>query len=515
MASTTQTIHNGDWFQTRPNSTSSGRLTSKPNNSAPDVTATRPCNSRSSTTNSHANRAPGVPIPPMDPSPHDATATFFHPPLSEQMSHYRVFAEHTEWFLDEKDWNYEGAPIYPTELEPPRGWCPPKTKNGISFEIDKDKEENRLRCTFCRRTYGGVNAKSMWRRHVFDKHKVAMRNRREMTDKSKLPNENKAPSSTHRRKGGLSRSQLINHAQGFSDGNFKVGVATVYGGVPVYPKIEPPSAPQLLQTPFPHASGDSSDGECQPTPPSPYDPSKTPQFTHTRQKVPLDNALKYPFNDHTFCEPAAPALNVLLRAAATERDDGSYPPPSSSPVLGVASLQFLGDLSQDSSFYSASGAFEDMRSYSGEFLGEDDFADVSGDSSFLSASSSWSSTGEQVEEEVDPEINTLLNQYFDIPDPCNDFLHDLEDLVEGPPVERKPHSKPLTRGAHVGLGFMFEDPRYAVISPKLEKKPKLFSRPLGPEHTTSSPRLVKSPRDREDNDFDFASPTLKRRKTSP
>jgi len=44
---------------------------------------------------------------------------------------------------------------------------------------DDCHEKTILRCTFCRREYHGPNAKSMWRRHVYDKHKVAMKNRRE------------------------------------------------------------------------------------------------------------------------------------------------------------------------------------------------------------------------------------------------------------------------------------------------------------------------------------------------
>ena len=46
-------------------------------------------------------------------------------------------------------------------------------------------EEPRLRCTFCRRTYAGINAKSMWRRHVFEKHKVPMSNRRDNSERAR------------------------------------------------------------------------------------------------------------------------------------------------------------------------------------------------------------------------------------------------------------------------------------------------------------------------------------------
>ncbi|KAJ3902279.1 hypothetical protein F5879DRAFT_770282, partial [Lentinula edodes] len=74
---------------------------------------------------------------------------------------------------------------YPSHLEPPRGWCPAKKKDlkDLGSEGWPDGEEPRLRCTFCRCTYAGVNAKSMWRRHVFEKHKIAMSNRRDGGDR--------------------------------------------------------------------------------------------------------------------------------------------------------------------------------------------------------------------------------------------------------------------------------------------------------------------------------------------
>jgi hypothetical protein len=126
-----------------------------------------------------------VPIPPLDPSPHDPSATFIRWPFKQAMN-WGIMEKHPNWFLDPADFNYEGAPSYPTELEPPRGWGPPKAKRGEPLmEADRAKEENRLRCTFCRRTYGGVNAKSMWRRHVYDKHRVAMKNRRDNGEKGK------------------------------------------------------------------------------------------------------------------------------------------------------------------------------------------------------------------------------------------------------------------------------------------------------------------------------------------
>jgi hypothetical protein len=131
---------------------------------------------------------------PMDPSDSDPNVTFIHPPFTSfPNSHkypqgltYAVMAENPDWFLDATDFispsnTSLNAICYPAQLEPPRGWCPAKKKDlrQRGSEGWPEGEEPRLRCTFCRRTYAGVNAKSMWRRHVYEKHKIAMANRRE------------------------------------------------------------------------------------------------------------------------------------------------------------------------------------------------------------------------------------------------------------------------------------------------------------------------------------------------
>lgn len=131
---------------------------------------------------------------PMDPSPSDPNTIFLHPPFTsfpnaEKYSQgltYNVMAENENWFLDPLDFasptnsNPTAIP-YPAQLEPPRGWCPAKKKDlkERGGEPWPEGQEPRLRCTFCRRTYAGVNAKSMWRRHVYEKHKIAMANRRD------------------------------------------------------------------------------------------------------------------------------------------------------------------------------------------------------------------------------------------------------------------------------------------------------------------------------------------------
>jgi len=140
------------------------------------------------------------PIQVMDPSPTDPHAVFLHPPFttfSDSHLHpegitYSLMAANPEWFLDATDFisttpktDSRDAISYPPQLEPPRGWCPAKKKDlkALGAEGWPEGEEPRLRCTFCRRTYAGVNAKSMWRRHVYEKHKIAMANRREGGDR--------------------------------------------------------------------------------------------------------------------------------------------------------------------------------------------------------------------------------------------------------------------------------------------------------------------------------------------
>lgn len=133
-------------------------------------------------------------VAPLDPSDTDHKAIFLHPPFNAfpdahkypQGLTYAVMAQNPDWFLDANDFtsptNTNPVAIhYPAQLEPPRGWCPAKKRDLKDKGVDGWPEggEPRLRCTFCRRTYAGVNAKSMWRRHVYEKHKIAMANRRD------------------------------------------------------------------------------------------------------------------------------------------------------------------------------------------------------------------------------------------------------------------------------------------------------------------------------------------------
>jgi len=152
---------------------------------------------------SHSSTSVAQPIPIMDPSPSDPDphVVFIHPPFVDfPNSHlypeglsYSLMAAQPEWFLDQSDFissvstNPSAIP-YPPQLEPPRGWCPAKKKDLKALGPDgwPEGEEPRLRCTFCRRTYAGVNAKSMWRRHVYEKHKIAMSNRRDTNDRTRV-----------------------------------------------------------------------------------------------------------------------------------------------------------------------------------------------------------------------------------------------------------------------------------------------------------------------------------------
>ncbi|KAH6917286.1 hypothetical protein BKA70DRAFT_1251786 [Coprinopsis sp. MPI-PUGE-AT-0042] len=133
-------------------------------------------------------------LPGMDPLPTDPSAVFIHPPFTDLPNaheypdglKYEHFERNPEWFLDINDYVWENnthtnpnAIKYPSNLEPARGWC----KDKLERKDWPKGEEPRLRCTFCRRTYAGHNAKSMWRRHVLEKHKVPMSNRRDGNDK--------------------------------------------------------------------------------------------------------------------------------------------------------------------------------------------------------------------------------------------------------------------------------------------------------------------------------------------
>lgn len=137
------------------------------------------------------NSAQGQKLP--DVSYSDPDATFIRYPftsfpdseLHPEGLTYNLLADNPEWFLDSADFrtdtdNDPKKIAYPQILEPPRGWCPIRKKGPHDKQINANEDDApKLRCTFCRRSYAGVNAKSMWRRHVLEKHKIPMSNRRD------------------------------------------------------------------------------------------------------------------------------------------------------------------------------------------------------------------------------------------------------------------------------------------------------------------------------------------------
>lgn len=129
-----------------------------------------------------------------DPSPHDPSAVFIHPPFTDFPDSdlhpdgltFAILAANPDWFLDPGDFvspaNGGGPPSksdavqYPAKLEPPRK----RNLKALGADGLTDNGEPRFRCTFCRKSYAGDNAKSMWRRHVVKRHYIAMSNRREV-----------------------------------------------------------------------------------------------------------------------------------------------------------------------------------------------------------------------------------------------------------------------------------------------------------------------------------------------
>ena len=130
---------------------------------------------------------------PPDVSHSDPDATFIRYPFTDFPNSelhpegltYNILADLPECFLDPADFrtDTENEPnkiAYPQILEPPRGWCPIRKKGPHDKQVNANEDDApKLRCTFCRRSYAGVNAKSMWRRHVLEKHKIPMSNRRD------------------------------------------------------------------------------------------------------------------------------------------------------------------------------------------------------------------------------------------------------------------------------------------------------------------------------------------------
>ncbi|KAJ7235912.1 hypothetical protein B0H12DRAFT_1141090 [Mycena haematopus] len=256
----------------------------------------------------------------MDPLPSDPEAVFLRHPFTtfpDQDKYpegvtYTALAENQNWFLDPQDYatelNPSGIP-YPSALEPPRGWCPARKKDLKEKGSDgwPEGEEPRLRCTFCRRTYAGVNAKSMWRRHVFEKHKIAMSNRRNDQERPRGRTSNKE---NKRATGKASTKKGESHSH-----------ETILN-------LDDAAVPAVHPTP----KGDSSSFDVPASPistarvvppASPYDPLLTPSFRHSPPRLPSDQPWRFPSPSHPMHRSRELSLTML----------GDASPITSSPIV--------------------------------------------------------------------------------------------------------------------------------------------------------------------------------------
>ena len=349
-------------------------------------------------------------MPMMDPSPSDPNVVFIHPPFTafpnahlfpEGLS-YTLMASNPDWFLDQNDFvngssNNSDAISYPPQLEPPRGWCPAKKKDLKALGPDgwPEGEEPRLRCTFCRRTYAGVNAKSMWRRHVYEKHKIAMSNRREGHDRtrggrgsgSKLTHEISTietklltSGERHHDKENYAGDRRGSRGPDNKSRKFATGGQTLSSRNSKTPTPDPeddeaddddfsmPFPPVTEQNEFPVPSSPpvlkhtrtldeeviptdsyeprarhADDASVSPTtsrfaiPMSPYDPTLTPSFRHSPPRLPSDQPWRFPSPSHPLHSTAREfCLSMLARA--TPATKGSSVTDSSSPSTGTTSV---------------------------------------------------------------------------------------------------------------------------------------------------------------------------------
>lgn len=322
-----------------------------------------------------------------DVSPDDEGVVFIHAPFTDfPDAHkykdgltYSVLAENPNWFLVPSNFqtinggNPDGVK-YPQQLEPPRGWCPAKKKE--NKDGWPEGEEPRLRCTCCRRTYAGVNAKSMWRRHVFEKHKIAMSNRRADAQERKGRGSNKENkddvgrlserSSTAR---GAAKAEAELEAQSKSSSSkskFQL-TAPDWHGAPstisrsrslptsvarqddsendsdeaeqvatmLLPAFGDPSASTVsivdLENDIYHLSASSSTPPLTPgspsssfsrrdliIPESPYNPLLTPSFRHSPPRLPSDQPWRFNDPNHPLCSAARDlSLSMLVCGEAS------------------------------------------------------------------------------------------------------------------------------------------------------------------------------------------------------
>ncbi|PPR00648.1 hypothetical protein CVT24_000871 [Panaeolus cyanescens] len=370
-----------------------------------------------SNTRSQRTSHDSLAVPPagMDPHESDPGVVFIRPPFtdfpnsnlhSDGLS-YGLMAENPEWFLRAEDFisqhNTNASAIaYPPHLEPPRGWCPAKKKDlkERGAEGWPEGEEPRLRCTFCRRTYAGVNAKSMWRRHVFEKHKIAMSNRRDGNvdrprgrgsgKENRQSTSSKSQPDAHDHLVSIvvapqTAPQNVSHKSRFRSKqvNATQDVMAVKPPVPEVPtspvlphsqhstasedEDEDDNHPRRVGTPPltphidtssdpPNLTFDAEDEEDNPpqiiVPMSPYNPLQTPSFRHSPPKLPSDQPWRFPSPSHPLHSRtrelplamiAGPSASPLLKAGTLV---GASPLPMHSSPLSFLSSNLVqsGDL---------------------------------------------------------------------------------------------------------------------------------------------------------------------------
>ena len=342
-------------------------------------------------TASTSRAASTVATKPFDPSPDDPNVIILHPPFDDFPYRdaypdgltYNVLAENQEWFLDPSDFrtdpdsDSEKIP-YPPILEPPRGWCPVKKGQEVLAEEDAPK----LRCTFCRRKYAGVNAKSMWRRHVLEKHKIPMANRRDgphdnargvrisnskcrhnlsidselivaseenkgvsKGNKSGHKSSSEEPQTNHKpARDCLGASSKSNGAQpsllpayGSPEKKLKRSRSPDEGEQSYLADTdELPGSRSPTPSPKPSSSAlpsSSSSQELVIPPESPYDPSKTPAFKHTSNRPRRQQPWRFPSPSHPlYNSPDELCLGVPIAGMAGEGLRSAYVPAQASPL---------------------------------------------------------------------------------------------------------------------------------------------------------------------------------------
>ncbi|PIL31639.1 hypothetical protein GSI_06341 [Ganoderma sinense ZZ0214-1] len=343
----------------------------------------------------------------LDPVPGDPDCLFIRPPFTDYPGSekqktgltYNILAAHPDWFLDVNDFIGSHAVVYPPQLEPPRGWCPTKKKD--AKDGWKEGEEPRLRCTLCRRQYAGVNAKSMWRRHVYEKHKIAMANRRETNDRpsgrgARSSNkENKAaPKPPEKDLPGRTAPKAIRRVI-----SLEVGTSASHAGPSIpfqntfvdntpedahHSQSSGEEEPSLTEGPSfsgtpPQTPGvsssDTMDNVLEPAfdivvpPESPYNPLMTPAFRHSPARLPVRQPWKFSsprvgqeVRDYTLAmlarveaSPNVRGLDVspIVLVPASERQKRSiFSPPRRRSLLSMSPRQLFPESDENDSIQS-------------------------------------------------------------------------------------------------------------------------------------------------------------------